>query len=315
VTDHRARFGELLRSYRVAAGLTQAALAISAGLSTRGISDLERGTRRAPYRETVRRLAESLRLAEAERVTLFAAASRFPGPKAAPEQAVPPQHNLPMWLTSFIGRTREVAEVRRQLRTHRQVTLTGPGGVGKTRLAREVASNLLEIYPDGVWFVEFASVADNSLVGQTVAAALGVHEQPGRSYAATLADVLHPKRALLVLDNCEHLLDGCGALTTTLLHAAPHLTVLATSREPLGIVGEVSWPVPALSLSAQGDDQPTSEAEQLFLERAGAIRPDLQIQDARATVAELCARLDGLPLAIELAAATRPLLHAPGRRH
>jgi predicted ATPase/transcriptional regulator with XRE-family HTH domain len=306
--EDRASFGELLRRYRLAAGLTQEALAATAGMSARGISDLERGARRAPYRKTVRRLAESLGLQANDRAEFLSAAGRPPRELPAPVSAPPRRHNLPMRLTSFVGRSREVARVRQLVRSNRLVTLTGPGGVGKTRLALEIGASLVDSYADGVWFVELASVDDGGLVAQAVANTLGVREQPGRSYAATLADVLQAKHALLVLDNCEHVLEPCGALATGLIHMAPGVAVLTTSREPLSVVGEVSWIVPTLSVSEQSDDQGVSEAVQLFEERARAIRPDFQLNGHEASVADLCARLDGLPLAIELAAArTRAL--------
>src|SRR5579864_2530052 len=158
------------------------------------------------------------------------------------------KHNLPLRLTSFVGRARELILVTELLRSNRLVTLTGPGGVGKTRLALEIADSFIHTYPDGVWFVELASVQDGSLVAQAVAGTLGIREQPGRSYESIVAEALHSRHALLVLDNCEHLLEMCGALTTALLHAAPGVAVLTTSREPLSIAGEFSWPVPTLSV-------------------------------------------------------------------
>jgi len=211
--------------------------------------------------------------------------------------------NLPTQLTSFVGRQREMAEVRR-LHSARLVTLTGVGGVGKSRLALEVAARLLDEYVDGVWLVELASVANPDLVAQAVAAGLGIREQPGRSYRATLCDVLRTRRLLLVLDNCEHLLDMSADLANDLLQASPHLVLLTTSREPLNVRGEVSWPVPALAVAESATSQSAPEGVQLFVERATAVRPEFALTDTNAkAVAELCVRLDGLPLAIELAAA------------
>jgi predicted ATPase/DNA-binding CsgD family transcriptional regulator len=213
-------------------------------------------------------------------------------------------HNLPTQLTSFVGRQRELAEVRRLLHSARLVTLTGVGGVGKSRLALEVAASLLHEYVDGVWVVELASVANSDLMAQAVAAGLSIREQPGRSYRATLCDVLRTKHLLLVLDNCEHLLDVSADLAHDLLQASPHLVLLTTSREPLNVRGEVSWSVPALAVTEIGNGHSAPEAVQLFVERATAVRPEFGLTDTNANaVAEVCARLDGLPLAIELAAA------------
>jgi non-specific serine/threonine protein kinase len=225
-------------------------------------------------------------------------------------------HNLPALLSSFVGRKAEIADVRRLLRTQRLVTLTGPGGCGKTRLALQVASDALPEFEDGAWLIELGSLADPTLVPQTVASALGVREQSGRPLTDTLADYLCSRRALLLLDNCEHLVEACAQLAAALLQACPTLTILATSREPLGVDGETVWKVPTLSLphlpltkgAARGDappaGQPLSEAVQLFLARAEAASPGFALtSENAAAVEDICRRLDGLPLAIELAAA------------
>ena len=218
-------------------------------------------------------------------------------------------HNLPYQLTSFIGRQREMVEVKRLLTTTRLLTLTGSGGCGKTRLALQVAADLVETYADGVWLVELAPVSDPALVAQTVAAALGVREQPGRPILATLATHLQPKRLLLVLDNCEHLIHACAELAEDLLKACPELRSLATSREQLAIAGETVWRVPSLPLPDLMRLPPLEnlaqyEAVRLFIERAIAALPDFQVTNRNApSVAHLCHRLDGIPLAIELAAA------------
>jgi class 3 adenylate cyclase len=157
-------------------------------------------------------------------------------------------HNLPVQLTSFIGREREMSEVREQLAGTRLLTLTGTGGLGKTRLALQVAAELLESYRDGVWLVELAALSDPALVPQAVASALSVREETGRSLVTTLTDYLRSRELLLLLDNCEHLVAACAALVHTLLTACPGLQVLATSREALGIAGETVWLVPSLSL-------------------------------------------------------------------
>ena len=217
-------------------------------------------------------------------------------------------NNLPLQLTSFVGRQQEVAAVKEALAAARLLTLTGIGGCGKTRLALQVAADVLECYPDGVWLVELAPLADPALVPATVATVVGAREQPGQPLQATVLQALGSKRLLLLLDNCEHLLDICARLVDALLRTCPHVRILATSRESLGISGETSRPVPALTLppsdAATIEQVARSEAGRLFLERAFAVRPDLRLSGQQAAaVAQVCARLDGIPLAIELAAA------------
>ncbi|HEU5485504.1 MAG TPA: AAA family ATPase, partial [Microlunatus sp.] len=169
---------------------------------------------------------------------------------------------LPSQVSSFVGRESELSEIVQVLRTHRLVTLTGVGGIGKTRLALAVAGELDGIFPDGVWVIELAPIADPGLLPRGVAAAVGISERPGQSLTDTLAEVLRRRTALLVLDNCEHLIGACAALAAALLQACPEVKILTTSREVLGIVGEVGWPVP-----------PLREAAQLFDERAATTRP------------------------------------------
>jgi predicted ATPase/DNA-binding CsgD family transcriptional regulator len=216
-----------------------------------------------------------------------------------------PRHNLPAELSTFIGREPEIIRLADRLGTARLLTLVGPGGVGKTRLALQIGSRALASYAEGVWLLELGPLTDPHMVVTTVAAALGVRERGQIPLARTLAETLRDQRLLLVLDNCEHVLDGCAELAHDLLRACPHLTILATSREPLRVSGEVRWPVPPLSVSFEPDaSAQTSEAVQLFVERARAVNPDFVLAaDNRAALGELCARLDGLPLAIELAAA------------
>jgi class 3 adenylate cyclase len=205
------------------------------------------------------------------------------------------QH-LPVQLTSFVGRSAELSQVRELLSENRLLTLTGAGGAGKTRLAIEVAAQLSGEFSDGVWCVDLAPITDAELVPLTVARAFGLPDQPGRSTMDTLTRFVADRQMLVVLDNCEHLLDASAALVEALLAAAAGLTLLATSREPIGVAGEVSWRVPSLSLR--------DEAVELFADRARRARPDFVVSDDNAAVvAEICARLDGLPLAIELAAA------------
>ncbi len=205
-------------------------------------------------------------------------------------------HNLPVQLTSFVGRQAEMSSLREALAANRLVTLTGAGGVGKTRLAVHVAADMAGECGDGVWYVDLAPITHPDLVPITAARALGLPDQPGRSTIDTLTRFIGNRQMLLVLDNCEHLLDATAALVVVLVEACPRVRLLATSREPIGVAGEVSWRVPSLSLA--------DEAIQLFTDRARRVRPDFSINDqTSAAVNEICTRLDGLPLAIELAAA------------
>jgi predicted ATPase len=189
-----------------------------------------------------------------------------------------------------------MAEVQKLLSQSRLVTLTGAGGVGKTRLAVEVASQLAAEYADGVWYVDLAPITAPAVVPVTVARALGLPDQPGRSTMDMLLRFIRDRQVLAVLDNCEHLLDACAELVVALLSASPGLTLLATSREPLGVAGEATWRVPSLSVA--------DEAVELFADRARLAQTGFTISDDNAAVvAEICQRLDGMPLAIELAAA------------
>lgn len=225
-------------------------------------------------------------------------------------------HNLPSPLSNFIGRKHEIAQVKQLLASRRLVTLTGPGGSGKTRLALEVANELLGEYEDGLWMTELASLSDETLVPQTIAAHLNVREQSGQSLIDTLANHLFSCHALLVIDNCEHLIRACAQFAQTVLERCPHVQILATSREMLGIAGETVVVVPSLSLpeeqpwkspaSAKNavDVYARSEAVQLFVSRAVSIMQDFALNTENAAwVSEICRRLDGMPLAIELAAA------------
>jgi predicted ATPase/DNA-binding CsgD family transcriptional regulator len=232
----------------------------------------------------------------------------FPGTPEGWRQPNTP-NNLPLQLSSFIGRGREVAEIGTLLSDHRLLTLTGPGGSGKTRLALAVASEVVDDFRDGVRLVELASLSDPDLVAQAVAQALGVREAPGRPLMGALLEHLEGRKVLLVLDNCEHLIDASATLADTLLRACPQVRILATSREALNIVGERTWPVPPLSSPASHGLPPfeelrSYEAIRLFVERAKAIVPTFELTEKNApAVARVCRTLDGMPLAIELAAA------------
>jgi non-specific serine/threonine protein kinase len=219
---------------------------------------------------------------------------------------------LPTRVSSFIGRQREIEEVLRLLGTSRLVTLVGSGGIGKTRLALHVAMLLQDKGPT-VALAELAPLADPGLVTQTVAEAVGVRELPGTPINQTLKQGLQLNRTLLLLDNCEHLAQSCAELAEDLLEACPKLQILATSRQPLGVSGEVTWRVPSLSIpDADTADTPEKVlaygATRLFLERATAARPDFELTpNSAAAIADVCRQLDGIPLALELAARIRLL--------
>jgi diguanylate cyclase (GGDEF)-like protein len=226
----------------------------------------------------------------------------------APWQPSQARHNLPAQLTSFVGREVEFEDVRRAAHQHRLLTLTGAGGTGKTRLALRVAADLVGGLRHGAWFVDLARVGPPAAVAAAVADALGVRKMRGRPALASVTAWLARKQLLLVLDNCEHLLAACGELVDAVLRAAPNVRILATSREPLGVEGEQAWPVPPLSMPAHDAAEPCSllrfEAVRLFVERAVLALPGFTLDAGNAeAVAQVCRRLDGIPLAIELAAA------------
>ncbi len=218
-------------------------------------------------------------------------------------------NNLPQQVTSFVGRERELGVIKDLLSRTRLLTLTGSGGCGKTRLSLQAAADVLDAYPDGVWLVELAPLTDPDLVPQTIANVLGIAEQPGQSYLQSMLESLRSKTLLLILDNCEHILTACALLVTDLMRNCPNVKILASSREGLGIAGETVYRIPSLSLpdrkqKATPESLPQYEAVRLFLDRAEAVLPAFAVTSANApALASVCHRLDGIPLAIELAAA------------
>jgi predicted ATPase/class 3 adenylate cyclase len=216
-------------------------------------------------------------------------------------------HNLPSQLTSFIGREQEIAEARHVLASTRMLTFIGPGGTGKTRLSLHVAAEQLTEFKDGVWLIELAQLADASYIFSTIASTFSLRELQGVALIDTITDYLRAKQLLLVLDNCEHLIESCARLADHLLHTCPKLKIIASSREALGIAGETVYRVPSLSLPHAQDlthDLMQYEATRLFVERAGKANPGFALtRDNAPYLIQICQRLDGIPLAIELAAA------------
>jgi predicted ATPase/transcriptional regulator with XRE-family HTH domain len=298
--ETESAFGALLKRYRLARALTQEALAERAGVSVRAISDLERGVNRAPRRETLDLLAQALSLAPRQRAALTAAA--FP---EAAESAPDATTNIaPTYLTPLIGREDDARLVGALLRdpATRLLTLTGPGGVGKTRLALRVADDAADQFADGVYVVMLEEVREPELAARAIAEALGLRETSSQPLNETLTNVLRGRRLLLILDNFEHLLPS-APLVSDLLSACPRVKALATSRAPLRLRGEREWEVMPLALDA---------AVELFLLRARSARPALTLTpEAEEAVARICERLDRLPLAIELAAAHCKTLPPP----
>jgi predicted ATPase/DNA-binding CsgD family transcriptional regulator len=314
MTATESGFGEQLRRYRIAAGLTQEELAERAGVSARGISDLERGARSLPRKDTLQLLLDALELSPVDRAALAVAARPRPATTARGAYG-DTSSGLHVPLTPFIGRETEVAEVSVLVTEPaiRLLTLTGPGGTGKTRLAVAVAGRVGPDFFDGVALVSLAPLGDPVLVASAIAQQLGVREGAGASLTNRLKAHLAEKRMLLVLDNFEHLLPA-APLVIDLLRACSSLHVLATSRAPLHLSGERTYPVPPLELPNPRqlpllDDLAQIEAVRLFVDRVQAGKPDFALTDANApAIAEIVHRLDGLPLAIELAAARVPVL-------
>lgn len=218
-------------------------------------------------------------------------------------------NNLPNEVTSFVGRARELDQIGKLLEQNRFVTLVGMGGLGKTRLTLHVAAETLDNYPDGVWYVELAPLSDSRLVALAVASVLGVKEEAGRPVIEALTKYVRPRKLLVILDNCEHLLEGCAEVAKQLLSCGAHVRILASSREPLRVAGETTFPVLALAVpDLRAPFEPgvlaQFDAVQLFVQRAMAAQPDFEVNAQNATaIAAICHRVDGIPLALELAAA------------
>jgi predicted ATPase/DNA-binding XRE family transcriptional regulator len=321
--DVAEHFGELLRDHRRAAGLTQEQLAERAGVSPRSISELERGGAHMPRRDTISLLARALGLTGTAREsfeTLIDRQRRLrpvlpPAGRSGPVPPVErPKHNLPRLLTTCIGREAELRQLAPLLAEVPLLTLVGAGGVGKTRLAQELVRDQVANYPDGSWLVELASLLDPSLLADTVASAVGLPGVRVHDVLDTLSTYLQDKYLLLVLDNCEHLVEACADLVVYLLERCPRLHILATSREPLAIPGEVVRRVQPLELpdaqhAGSIDQLQQAASVRLFLERAHAVNHSLvlNVQTAPA-VARICIGVDGIPLALELAAARTRML-------
>jgi predicted ATPase/DNA-binding CsgD family transcriptional regulator/DNA-binding XRE family transcriptional regulator len=286
-----------LRARRQALGLTQAGLAALLRVTSTTVARWERNEQRIGNPERVR--------AALARLEISAPGNRVVT-DSSPEW---PRHNLPAELSSFVGREKDVVYVKDLLAGTRLLTLTGAGGIGKTRVALRVGAACLRDYPDGVWLVELAPLTDPGLVARAVATVLGVREKARHALLDTLAEALLYRHVLLLFDNCEHLVEACAELAHALLSRCPMLRILATSREALSVPGEAAWQLPPLGLPAEGGFSHAAElaqsgSGQLFIERARAALPAFASTEQNAgPIAEICHRLDGVPLALELAAA------------
>ena len=315
-------FGRLLRHYRLSAGLSQEALAERACMSAFAISALERGHRRRPQLRTLALLADALDLAGDVRAQFEAAAragqqsgkgGMTVGPWRTSGAPAPSVTNLPRQVAPLIGREGDLQKLASLLRQHPLVTLVGAGGVGKTRLALEAGETLLEEFPDGVWVVEFAGLGKGASPVQSIASTFGLGDRKDRALLDVVLGHLQHRSLLLIADNCEHVVDEAAAAVDAVLRNAPHVRAIATSREPLRIPAEHVYRVHALAVP-RGEALTARETEsysaiELFVERAQAAQPEFELTDENAdVVAGICARLDGIPLAIELAAGRASVL-------
>ena len=307
-TSEDLSFGEWLRQRRHILDLTQQELADQVGCARITLRRIEAGALK-PSRELAQILLEKLGIPEAEReIWIRFARGLSPLPEKSTESFTSqPATNLPVSLTSFIGRAKEQQEIINLVDKYPLVTLIGPGGIGKTRLALHAGQELLKNYPDGVWLVELASILDPSLVPRTTAVAIGLRDEPQRPIIDMLSDYLREKQMLIIIDNCEHVLDTCARLVDTLLKNCPGLKILATSRESLGIMGEAMYRVPPLGLPDREqlrEKIKDHESVRLFEERAQLVQIGFLVTAENASsIAKICCQLDGIPLAIELAAA------------
>ena len=303
-------FGTWLRQRRRALDLTQKALAEQVSCAEITVRRMEADEYK-PSSELALKVFEKLEVPESERpdwVRFARGLAERPKNRATPSSTREQRTNLPVPLTSFVGREKDVALIQQRLAKHRLVTLIGTGGIGKTRLSQHVASQLMQKYNNGVWLVELASLSDPALVPQTVAAVFGIQPGTDRALIETLIHFLRAKTILLILDNCEHLLDACAGLANQLLKNCPNLKILATSREAMGIIGEALYQAPALTIPEIQKIETIEklndyESIRLFDERAQLVQMDFAVTtENAASVVQICRRLDGIPLAIELAA-------------
>lgn len=302
----------LLKDLRLKAGLSQQMLAHRALISVQAVSALERGYRKVPHPKTLERIAEALSLSQEVRDMLERSARHARGARLQEHDARPP-HNLPRRLTSFVGRDNVVKDVVALARSAPIVSIVGTGGAGKTRSAIEVASQLLEDFPDGVWFVELAPVNDSELVAHALAATLGLQESPRTPLLHTLVAYLAQKRALIILDNCEHVIDQTRRVVGSLLGECHNLGFLTTSREALNVSAERVYRIPPLAVPESANVTPEEALEYgavaLFVDRVRAANARFTIDpDNVGAIVEICRHLDGLPLALELAAARTNVL-------
>jgi len=309
-------FGELLRRHRIALGISQADLARKARVSVESISALERGVRRAPYGPTVAQLSAALSLSSGDCAAFEWAAANArarDGQRRRGDRAGTAATNLPAAQSSFVGRQRDIAHLVRLLERHRFVTITGAGGVGKTRAAAEAGRVMLAERAMEVWFVDLAALGDGSFIADRIASSLRPPLAGRFEHLDSLTAALAAQRALLILDNCEHLIEDVAAVVHHLLAHCPEITVLATSRERLNILGETVYRLPSLSFPSHWprglDEARTYGALALFIDRAEAMGANVSGADpSLENVVDICRRLDGIPLAIEIAAGRLPSL-------